>query len=157
MVLSSITKFTVRHKPYVWIYPGISFYTLLQLASRNLCSGSPPRCSWLLLCGHDNLGKGRTHPSRFHWDALLCSSTQPTQIAKFMGPTWGPPGFCRPQMGPMLAPWTLLSGKCLTRICHPRLASCSSDWIRMSIQWNLSITTTSIINSISCDLFNNVF
>ena len=30
--------------------------------------------------------------------------------AKFMGPTWGPPGSCRPQMGPMLAPWTLLSG-----------------------------------------------
>ena len=26
-----------------------------------------------------------------------------TQIAKFMGPTWGPPGSCRPQMGPMLA------------------------------------------------------
>ena len=34
-----------------------------------------------------------------------------TKIAKFMGPTWGPPGPCRPQMGPMLAPWTLLSGK----------------------------------------------
>ena len=33
------------------------------------------------------------------------------QIAKFMGPTWGPHGACRPQMGPMLAPWTLLSGK----------------------------------------------
>ena len=30
--------------------------------------------------------------------------------AKFMGPTWGPPGSCRPQMGPMLAPGTLLSG-----------------------------------------------
>ena len=30
--------------------------------------------------------------------------------AKFMGPTWGPPGSSRPQMGPMLAPWTLLSG-----------------------------------------------
>ena len=27
-----------------------------------------------------------------------------TQIAKFMGPIWGPPGSCRPQMGPMLAP-----------------------------------------------------
>ena len=26
-----------------------------------------------------------------------------TQIAKFMGPTWDPPGPCRPQMGPMLA------------------------------------------------------
>ena len=31
-------------------------------------------------------------------------------IAKFMEPTWGPPGSCRPQMGPILAPWTLLSG-----------------------------------------------
>ena len=27
-----------------------------------------------------------------------------------MGPTWGPPGSCRPQMGPMLALWALLSG-----------------------------------------------
>ena len=35
---------------------------------------------------------------------------KPTQIAKIMGPTWGPPGSCRPQMGPMLAPWTLLLG-----------------------------------------------
>ena len=34
-----------------------------------------------------------------------------TQIAKFMGPTWGPPGSCRSQMGPMLAPRTLLSRK----------------------------------------------
>ena len=33
-----------------------------------------------------------------------------SQTAKFMGPTWVPPGSCRPQMGPMLAPWTLLSG-----------------------------------------------
>ena len=37
-------------------------------------------------------------------------SKSDSQIAKFMGPTWGPPGTCRPQMGPMLAPWTLLSG-----------------------------------------------
>ena len=39
--------------------------------------------------------------------SLLSSDVQ---ITKFMGPTWGPPGSCRPQMGPMLAPWTLLSG-----------------------------------------------
>ena len=38
-----------------------------------------------------------------------------TKIVKFMGPTWGPPGSCELQMGPMLAPWTLLSGllKCI--------------------------------------------
>ena len=28
-----------------------------------------------------------------------------------MGPTWGPSGADRAQLGPMLAPWTLLSGK----------------------------------------------
>ena len=27
-----------------------------------------------------------------------------------MGPTWGSPGSCRPQVGLKLAPWTLLSG-----------------------------------------------
>ena len=32
------------------------------------------------------------------------------QIARFMWPTWGPHGSCRPHVGPMLAPWTLLSG-----------------------------------------------
>ena len=36
-----------------------------------------------------------------------------SQIARFMGPTWGPPGSCRPQVGPMLTPWTLLSGICV--------------------------------------------
>ena len=33
-----------------------------------------------------------------------------SQIARFMGPTWGPPGSCRPQMGHMLAPGILLLG-----------------------------------------------
>ena len=41
-----------------------------------------------------------------------------SQIAKFMGPTWGPPGSCRPQIGPMLAPWTLLSGMCISPCYH---------------------------------------
>ena len=31
-------------------------------------------------------------------------------IARLMGPTWGPSGGDRTQVGPMLAPWTLLSG-----------------------------------------------
>ena len=30
-------------------------------------------------------------------------------IAKFMGPSWGPPGAARTQVGPMLVTWTLLS------------------------------------------------
>ena len=31
-------------------------------------------------------------------------------IARFLVPTWGPSGADRTQVGPMLAPWTLLSG-----------------------------------------------
>ena len=31
-------------------------------------------------------------------------------IARLIGPTWGPPGADRTQVGPMLAQWTLLSG-----------------------------------------------
>ena len=44
------------------------------------------------------------------WFNLDTPQTLTAQIAKFMGQTWGPPGSCRPQMGPMLAPWTLISG-----------------------------------------------
>ena len=32
-----------------------------------------------------------------------------SQIARFMGPTWGPPRSYRSHMSPMLAPWTMLS------------------------------------------------
>ena len=38
------------------------------------------------------------------------NNAKTSQIATFMGPTWGPPGSCRPQMGPVFGPWTLLSG-----------------------------------------------
>ena len=33
-----------------------------------------------------------------------------SKIARFMGPTWGVPGYDRTQVGPMLVPWTLRSG-----------------------------------------------
>ena len=39
----------------------------------------------------------------------LSKYIQGSQITIFMGPTWGPPGSSWPQIGPMLAPWTLLS------------------------------------------------
>ena len=42
-----------------------------------------------------------------HYIRVVCIASQ---IAKLMGPTWGPPRSCRPQMGSMLALWTLLSG-----------------------------------------------
>ena len=58
---------------------------------------------WCFLCCQPAIVVEKTVGLPMMWDAM-------TQIAKFMGPTWGPPGSYRPQMGPMLAPWTLLSG-----------------------------------------------
>ena len=58
----------------------------------------------------------------------ICSRI--TQIAKFMGLTWGPPGSCRPQMGPMLAPWTLLSGKRLSALLQLHLQSQLNTWLQ---------------------------
>ena len=65
------------------------------------------------------------------------------QITKFMGPTWGPPGSCRSQMGPMLAPWTLLSGRLIvfssaagtfkTRFCREILNDFSDSWQASSV------------------------
>ena len=62
----------------------------------------------------------------WHWKAFCITGPQsvmdslhkgpvrhPPQIARFIRPTWGTPGSCRPQMSPMLAPWTLLSGTVL--------------------------------------------
>ena len=54
--------------------------------------------------------------SDMKWWEILIILQPPTaifimsQIARFMGPTWGPSGAGRTQVGPMLAPWTLLSG-----------------------------------------------
>ena len=47
------------------------------------------------------------------WSVIIKWSNITTQIARFTWPTWGPPGSCRRQVGPIWAPWTLLSGKVL--------------------------------------------
>ena len=61
------------------------------------------------------ISKKMPHPSVSRFNLKISYRTfhpnlPPNQIAKFMWPSWGPPGSCRSQIGPMLAPWTLLSG-----------------------------------------------
>ena len=53
-----------------------------------------------------------------------------TLIARFMGPTWGPSGADRTQVGPMWAPWTLLSG--YIHVILPPL----QDYRNMMISWH---------------------
>ena len=74
----------------------------------------------------------------------------PSPIARFMGPTWGPSGADRTQVGPMLAPWTLLSGFVYQRIvlcqksilltsgemCHCLDGRCYLDYYRWKMSAN---------------------
>ena len=55
---------------------------------------------------HGDMDMG--HTLSCHWGLLQIDYT--SLIARFMGPSWGPPGDDMTQVGPMLAPWTLLSG-----------------------------------------------
>ena len=45
-----------------------------------------------------------------YWPSLLIIHIKTSQITRFTEPTWGPSGADRTQVGPMLAPWILLSG-----------------------------------------------
>ena len=111
------------HRPYkiyhVWNLTPLPFklttlsnHWLISQQSDNL-EDTPYRC--VLYHGIITIKRkpSMIRASVMQWPLKLVEWAMPftvSQIAKFMGPTWGPPGSCRPQMGPMLAPWTLLSG-----------------------------------------------
>ena len=63
-----------------------------------------------------------------HWDRGLVLPL----IARFMGPTWGPSGADRTQVGPILSPWILQSGTTTMWRCRK---TCS-QWER-SFRWKL--------------------
>ena len=81
------------------------------------------------------------------WLIRLIRRFNITQIAKYMGPTWGPPGSCRPQMGPMLASWTLLSGNIvsdlqifkfeMTKRFYKSIIFCTQNKIVLHLNWTL--------------------
>ena len=66
------------------------------------------RCSGWASLHHCWSGKKRVNVINA-FDNTICCFNHPL-IVRFVGPTWGPYGADRTQVGPMLAPWTLLSG-----------------------------------------------
>ena len=53
---------------------------------------------------------------------ILFTSNNTSLIARFMGPTWCPSGADRTDVGPMLAPWNLLSGICMEECIDLKLS-----------------------------------
>ena len=78
---------------------------------------SSAKC-WSFLSGLDVLSTIPVQPTDFCRYFSFCPvahtyinlSSSATHIARFMGPTWDPPGADRTQAGSMWATWTLLSG-----------------------------------------------
>ena len=60
------------------------------------------KLEWFALC------RCMTHTCSNYMDGTVPMIQ--TLITRFMGPTWGPSWADRAQVGPLLAPWTLLSG-----------------------------------------------
>ena len=90
--------YTHKQVKHAWIMKYFSICIVIKV-TQNMKNINHKGCNCIICCGTSNKD---TLLSSF-----MCNSTQ---IAKLMGPTWGPPGSCQPQMGPMLAPSTLLSG-----------------------------------------------
>ena len=106
----------------------------IPFTSKRSAEGVPLSCNFPMPLKHSpNM---RVH---ILWDLLHTCTTRghstKKQItindcpdSKVMGPTWGPYGSCRHQMGPMLAPWTFLSGSCM-RFARSALAMLYVEYI----------------------------
>ena len=79
----------------------------------------PKICIWRGVKRLTNCGTLESWPLKTYWDGPHHNKTERisnrvhtswTLIARLMEPTWVPSGVDRTQMGPMLTPWTLLSG-----------------------------------------------
>ena len=79
---------------WLWYFNWVIWFTLFEIAANK----------------NDTLLQAHTDEVCNTCMELLCWAKKRSLIARFMGPTWGPSGADRTQMGPMLAPWTLLSG-----------------------------------------------
>ena len=71
------------------------------------------------------------------------------RLTRSMGPTWVPPGSCRPQVGPMLFTWTLLSGVVPGLLLLLPLKSAALTYqsyvhIHPSFRWNHAVTSSAV-------------
>ena len=76
-------------------------------------------------------------------------------IARFMGPTWGPSGADRTQVGPMLAPWTLLSRSVTEMKWKSPFIKYSDEQIKSISRWHSTIKSGNVV-AIICVWFSNL-
>ena len=115
----------ITHSPtYCWLYALYSFKFFSWNEIVRVCSKQMKEHVIInalslrpILCSCDRKYIQHSGNANFHMPLLPSLSPtgaqvkhESTPIAWFMGPTWGPSGADRTQVGLMLPPWTLLSG-----------------------------------------------
>ena len=78
----------------------------------------------------------------FHADYAIIRSL----IARFVGPTWGPTGADRTQVGPLLALWTLLSGVGMLTLIF--------NILRLSDAYIYWLTGSTLVKVMVCHLYD---
>ena len=86
---------------------------------------------------------------------LISSGTlcDPSLMARFMGPTWGPPRADRTQVDPMWAKWTLLSGLLFKLTYHILVTPCGGtdtgqQWLsKWPVAWRHQVITWTDVDS----------
>ena len=95
------------------------------------CATAVPHmiCTHLHKLYHDNYmwNEWSTEIHSYIHDEWRVPSDMLAQIAKFLRPTWGPPGSCRPQIGPILTP---AMSRAIRRITDGCLYSALNDVCR---------------------------
>ena len=92
------------------IFIGRFFITKTNIYHMNINSAQV--CADSAIIGHSLISSWRAiwYPNNIQLWKMF------SLIARFKGPTWGPSGADRTQVGPMLDPWTLLSGLACTSV-----------------------------------------
>ena len=112
---SKYTSMKVTHQ----LEPIMSYLATYSVYFMHLCSFCRDVCFLFFKVGYLPRNNISFLSVSILWNSCMSVEmlTAMSQIAKFMGPAWGPLGSYRPQMGPMLAPWTLLSRVSLILFC----------------------------------------
>ena len=98
VVLYRIVSYRIVHELYICTFCCFATFSTWQLNPFVMEADGPLTCYWW----HGDGVNEPVHQQQLDW---------PTLRVRFVGPTWGPSGADRTKLGPMVAPWTLPSGK----------------------------------------------
>ena len=125
---------------------GIMAISISKKATYSLYCVFTPKVLWFYVWPRGNFTGGLEITLVHPWcnQPVWLANNISALIARSMGPTWGSFGADRTHVGPMLAPWTLLSGGFVLYSSHSQFRI-RLEWLIGSISHSISLCKNSII------------